>query len=368
MWAGWECTGATAQAADCAGCTAGITPPAHPSSLPAPASHLWYRDGLLLALHVAVFVLQYWWPSHMGSAEWVAGGSVLASQPAGLWLLIAVFTLQVSVLEAAMAVAELYCMLVWGLNWHRPACSDVLQAAVVLQAHPGCPVPPAPTAAAFCAASACTPAGVRCKRGAATRGLPRAPGRRGRLAVRLRGNRVSAMPCAGPLSAGERHATCCATYSTAGCLVASVLASVLCVLASVLCVLASVLCVLASVLCAGKRAVCAVCKSACRRLRSGCDVAVVQPFPTRTAPLADCIPHLSPILLLLQWCAPVCHLCGPPPPGCVDGGSTRPSGVCGAAHRPASCGRPLHLPLSAPLCASTCVAACPFWAAAPAES
>ena len=46
---------------------------------------------------------------------------MLASQPAGLWLLIAVFTLQVSVLEAAMAVAELYCMLVWGLNWHRPA-------------------------------------------------------------------------------------------------------------------------------------------------------------------------------------------------------------------------------------------------------
>ncbi len=53
------------------------------------------RDGLLLGLHIAVFVLQYWWPSQLGSTEWLAGGSVLASQPAGLWLLIAVFTLQV---------------------------------------------------------------------------------------------------------------------------------------------------------------------------------------------------------------------------------------------------------------------------------
>jgi hypothetical protein len=78
---------------------------------PARAAYRRCRDGLLLALHVAVFAMQYWWPSQMGSVEWLAGGSVLASQPAGLWLLIAVFTLQ---LRFALQVPAL--LLVYAAN------------------------------------------------------------------------------------------------------------------------------------------------------------------------------------------------------------------------------------------------------------
>lgn len=50
---------------------------------------------MLLGLHVAAFAVHHWWPIQLASHEWPVGGSVLASQPAGLWLLIAVFTLQV---------------------------------------------------------------------------------------------------------------------------------------------------------------------------------------------------------------------------------------------------------------------------------
>lgn len=67
--------------------------PCRPAPLPTPSPAR--RDGILLFLHVAVFMMQHLWPSQLGSPEWLVGGSVLASQPVGLWLLIAVFTLQV---------------------------------------------------------------------------------------------------------------------------------------------------------------------------------------------------------------------------------------------------------------------------------
>lgn len=94
---------------------------------PARAAYRRCRDGLLLALHVAVFVLQYWWPSHMGSAEWVAGGSVLASQPAGLWLLIAVFTLQ---LRFALQVPALLLVYVANVALLPEACRERLGGGV----------------------------------------------------------------------------------------------------------------------------------------------------------------------------------------------------------------------------------------------
>lgn len=56
-------------------------------------------------------MMQHLWPSQLGSPEWLVGGSVLASQPVGLWLLIAVFTLQ---LRFALQVPAL--LLIYAAN------------------------------------------------------------------------------------------------------------------------------------------------------------------------------------------------------------------------------------------------------------
>lgn len=63
-----------------------------------------YRDGGLAALHIAMFGLQFW-SVNSRAADWLAGSPVLLSYPAGLWLLVAIFILQVGRLRCGSGAA-----------------------------------------------------------------------------------------------------------------------------------------------------------------------------------------------------------------------------------------------------------------------
>lgn len=77
---------------------------------PARAAYRRCRDSVFLGLHVAMFALQYWGAQSRGT-DWMTGNPVLVSYPAGLWLLVAVFTLQ---LRFALQVPALLFM--YGAN------------------------------------------------------------------------------------------------------------------------------------------------------------------------------------------------------------------------------------------------------------
>lgn len=62
---------------------------------------------MLLGLHVATFGLQ-WWALRTRGAEWLSSAAAL-SHPSSLWLLIAVFSLQVGVAACVHLAGRAAC-------------------------------------------------------------------------------------------------------------------------------------------------------------------------------------------------------------------------------------------------------------------
>ncbi|KAL4451665.1 hypothetical protein ABPG75_007327 [Micractinium tetrahymenae] len=78
------------------------------------------RDSLLAALHLAMFALQLW-ALNAGATDWLSRNPVLLSHPIGLWLLVAVFTLQV---RFALQVPPLLMMYLGNVVLLPPVCKD----------------------------------------------------------------------------------------------------------------------------------------------------------------------------------------------------------------------------------------------------